>query len=815
MLRNYLKIAWRNLILHKGYTFINVSGLAIGIACCILIALFIRHEWSYDLFHEKKDRIYRVVIQEIAPDGTTSYRSMQPPALADALVKAFPGIERATRYIRGEVTLVRDNQSFREQLTEADSTLFRMFSFPLLAGDPATVLKHPTSMVVSETAAQKYFGVGPGRYEDALGKTLFIKRKDTLHPFTITGVMQDAPGTSSLLLDVVISFENYDTEKILIGGNDWGSRNALYVELAEGQDAQAIEAALPPFTRTEFARRIEGRRNGGFIGPGADAFSLRLQPLRDVHLNPRISDYYHAPTHNPLYSYLLAGIGALVLLIACINFMTLSVGRSAGRAKEVGVRKVFGAYRMQLMRQFWGEAVLLSGLALLAGAVLAVAALPLFNQLTTLTLALDDLREVSTGIILIGLMLTVGLISGSYPAVVLSRFQPVAVLKGPVRTGGKSVLIRALVVAQYALSIALMIGAGLMAQQMDYIQNKDLGYIPENVVAIQTGGVGSPELVERFRNAVAGYDDILNVVSAGYSFTRGGDRISWTDADGTPRGPAWVFGVDYDYLDVMNMELAMGRNFSRDITTDPTGAVLVNEALVREFKLQNPLGYKLTGWASWFMKEPPEIIGVVRDFNFESLHTDIKPAIMTMHPGYHGGIGAILVKIKPARVSETIARLETAWSALAPDTPFMYAFLDDDIARQYQADERWNRIIGYSAALAVFIACLGLFGLVTLAVANRTKEIGIRKVLGASATDMVTLIAKEFVKLVAVAAVIACPLAYYGGRVWLGEFAYRIDIQPWVFIGASLLALLIALATLSYQAVRAALANPVKTLRYE
>ena len=466
------------------------------------------------------------------------------------------------------------------------------------------------------------------------------------------------------------------------------------------------------------------------------------------------------------------------------------------------------------MRQFWSEAVLMSGIALILGVLMAAAILPLFNQLTLQNLDISYLGNGASLLALLGLLLFVGLIAGSYPAVVLSRFQPVAVLKGSVKTGGKNRLIRSLVVVQYTLSIALMIGTGLMGQQLEYLLSKDLGYENENIVVVQAGSGGSWPLLERYRNALQDYDEIAGMVGVGYSFTRGGDRRSWQNADRVPR-EAWAFGVDYGYLNLMNMELVAGRDFSRDLTTDPTASLLVNEALVKEFDLQQPIGHKLVGWGDGFMEAPPVIIGVVRDFNFESLHVPVRPAIMTMHPKYQGGIGAILVKVRTRRMSDTMALLEKQWGLVAPETPFSHSFLDDDIANQYQAEERWSQIIGYASALTILIACLGLFGLATLAVTNRIKEIGIRKVLGASVPDMVQLVSIDFIKLVAIAAVFAWPMAYFGISRWLAAFTYRIDIGPWTFLLAALASILIALATLSYHAIRAALANPVQTLRYE
>ncbi len=812
MLKNYLKVALRNLFKHKVYSLINVLGLAVGMACCILIFLLVKHEWSFDDFHVKGDRIHRVVIQEKTPEGEISFRNLQPPALYEPILQEFPGILRATRLVNGTVTFVHNGNFFRETLNEVDSSFFQIFSFPLLAGDPVTALKDPKSIVLNETMTQKYFGVEAGNYANVLGQSLEIARGDNRTLFTISGVMKDMPRNSSFQMDFLISFENY--AQIRLGGNDWGSRNSLYLELAETQEPKALETALIPFTKTQFAQRIQGRTQGGFITDAEDGFLLKLQPLADLHLNPEIEVDYEQLPHNPLYSYILSGVGALVLLIACINFMTLSMGRSTGRSREVGMRKVLGAQKGQVMKQFWGEALLLSALSLVLGLSLAIFTLSFFNDLTGKELLIADFFSIGTIIGLLAIVLIVALVAGVYPSVILSKFQPIVVMKGEAQTGGKNRLTRGLVVVQYVLAIALMIGTGLMAQQMSFIRNMDLGYKNDHVIAINMGRVGSKELAERFRNETISFDQIVNIVTTAYSFTRGGDRNSWTDANGVTRS-AWAFGVDYDYFDILGMELSEGRNFSREITTDPINSVLVNEAFVKQFDFEKPVGTKLTNWCPWFMKEAPTIIGVVKDFHFQSLYAEVKPAVLTMHPDYHGGVGFMLVKVKPERLSETIALLEEKWNLVAPNTPFRHSFLDEDVANQYIEDEKWGKIVGYSSALAILIACLGLFGLASLAVAKRTKEVGIRKVLGASVSNIVMLIGRDFILLIAVAAVLASPLAWYGGEKWLENFAFKTTIGFEPFLFSIILAVAIAALTLSYQAIKAALTNPATTLKYE
>lgn len=812
MLKNYFKIAVRNLFKYRIYSFINIFGLAIGMACCMLIFLLVRHEWSFDTFHEKAGRIYRLVIQETHPDGSIDFRELQPPALYEPLLQEFPGVVRATRYVSGNVTFVREDRFFREKLNEVDSTFFQMFTFPLRAGDRNSVLRDRTSIVISEAMAKKHFRIENGRYDQALGQSLEMTKGDERIHFVITGVMADMPQNSSFEMDFLISFENYGT--IRLGGNDWGSRNSLYLELTETQTPEALEEALIPFAKTQLAERIEDRTNAGYLADSQNALLLKLQPLGNLHLNPEIDTAYERPVHNPLYSYILSGIAALVLLIACINFMTLSIGRSTSRAREVGMRKVLGAHKQQLMKQFWGEALLMSLLAMGVGYILAFSSLEVFNEMAGKAFQISHLFEGSTPISFVAIAVLAALVAGMYPTLVLSRFQPAAALKGDVKTGGATVFTRSLLVMQYVLAVTFMIGAGLMAQQMDFIKNTDLGYQSDHVIVVNMGRTGSRELVNRFRNEVKPFHQVKKVVATAFSFTHEHHRMSWTNAEGVKRS-ASATGIDYDYLDILEMELAAGRNFTKRITTDPKSSVLVNEALVKSFGIENPLGYKLTGWASRFMTEAPTIIGVVKDFHFQSLHHAVQPTVLTMHPDYYGSLDAMMVKIAPQDISGTLELLEEKWHAVAPNTPFRYSFLKEDVARQYAEDEQWGKIAIYASVFAIVIACLGLFGLASLTVIKRTKEVGIRKVLGASLTNIVTLILKEFVLLVALSALLACPLAFYGMKKWLENFEFRMAIGPEMFILASGLAVAVAAVTLSYQAIKASLTNPVKTLKYE
>ncbi|MEX2400305.1 MAG: ABC transporter permease [Rhodothermales bacterium] len=817
MLRNYVKIAFRNLCKHKGYTFINILGLALGIACCLLIMMLVQHEFSYDRFHENVDRIFRVVIEETARDGEISYHDLIAPPVAPAMDRAFAGIEASTRLIGGGLHVQRGDASFEEQVYMVDSTFFSIFSFPLMAGREETALDDVQDIVITERTARKFFGADR-RAGELVGEQITIKQGAGTFEFIVSGIAADPPANSSFQFDVLISIDNYNFQgsgRLFLGGNDWGGKNTHYILLKPGQHAGTLQAALPNFTKVAFADRIASRRGAEYIAEGDDAFRLILQPLSDLHLNPEIGARYEQSPHNPTYSYVLMGIGLLVLLIACINFITLSLGRSASRAREVGMRKVLGAGRVQLMKQFWGEALMLTLVGLAIGLLIVRLVLPEFNAMAGQELTMLG----STGwAAVLGLAAVIGLVAvaaGAYPAAILSAFRPADVLKGDV-VMRKDTFSRVLVVVQYCISVGLIFSTIVMYRQLDYMLNKDIGYDDDQVLVLHTPGLNTVQengILGVVRNEAASNPNVTDVLKVGYSFTRSYDRTSWQDANGRTID-AHMLGIDYDFVEVMGMEMAAGRDFDSRFPSDSTQSVLVNEAFVREYGIQNPVGHRLNG-PGFFGDVNPTIVGVVKDFNFRSLHEEVEPAVLNMHPDYYHGMSHILLKIRPTDRQETIAFVERVWKSTFPDRPFHFSFLDDDIAAQYVAEQRWSRILTYSSLLAILIACMGLFGLATLSVARRTKEIGIRKILGSSVPAVAALVAREFAMLVGVATVIAWPLAYLGMRQWLESFTYRTRVDWWIFVLAGLVALLIAMATIGYHSIRAATMNPVRSLRYE
>ncbi|OGG43925.1 MAG: hypothetical protein A3F84_18875 [Candidatus Handelsmanbacteria bacterium RIFCSPLOWO2_12_FULL_64_10] len=809
MLRNYLTVAIRNLMRQKLYAFINIFGLALGIACCLLMALFVKHEWSYDRFHQNRGQIYRLLGREVKPNGDIKIRSLHPLSVVEPLVKTFPGIVWASGFMASTVRITGGDHTFSERFGEAHADFLRMFSFPLLAGDAETALSQPDAVVISEPTARKFFGELQPGYGNVLGRTLtFHGRKD--ETFVITGVMQAVPENSSLRFDFLIPIshcENYGrTEE-----ND--AFTSVYVQLAGTQDAAALEAALPSFIKTHQTDRIQTLLKYNLIRNTPDGYALRLQPLTEVYWNP-LSTISYERRGNPFDAYLLSSIAALVLLIACSNFTTLSIGRSTSRAREVGIRKVVGAHRGQLMGQFWGEAILLSFLSLGLGLALAELFLPIFNGLIQKPLHIAYFKDGLFLLIAVGIMVAVGLVAGSYPALVLSRFQPVNALKGQTRIGGRSHMTRALVALQYAASIALMICTGIIMKQQHYMRTKDLGFDKEHVVVVEFPGMDvgmMKQIAERYKQTVLAHSQVISATVSDRSLTKGSANRMYKKPDGSQVMLRYL-RVAPDYIKTMGLTLLEGRNFSNDHPTDHTQAILINEALVRAVGLADPVGKPLIGFKYGAM-ENPIIIGVVRDFHTGPLYEPIPPLVM--QAGF-GGYPVILVRIQSNDISGTLALLEKTWKKVAPPgREFNTSFLDDNLDNQYRNEERWQRVLSYSSFFAVAISCLGLFGLASLAVARRTKEIGIRKVLGATTPGLVGLLSKDFVAPLIAANLIAWPVAYWAARRWLENFAYRIEPGAGVFALSGLLALVVALLTISLQTLKAARANPVEALRYE
>lgn len=803
MLKTNLKLAFRYLTKNKGYTIINVAGLAVGIATCILIMLFVKSEWSFDKMHAKSDRIHRAWLQEFY-QGEIFTNVATPIPLGPLLNENLPEVETFTRVTNIGAPIIHNGNTFNYPVTMADSTFFQIFDFELVQGNRKNPFPDKNSVIISEERAASFFGSS-----SPLGKTLELEIGDTRQLFTITGVAKEIPYESSIRFGLLIPFSNAVhiwSEQTRTSA--WSNVSVeTYVLLEEGADPAIVNAKIPSFMNPLVSKNYK---------PGE--YNVHLQALEEIHLDNELPAGM-GPVSNPLYSYILACVGILILLIACINFITLSVGRSATRALEVGVRKVLGAERQQLIWQFWAESLLLTFVAMVIGVVLAILLVAPFNQLANREFVLS--ADTFTVLFCVGLLLFVGLLAGSYPAFVLSSFKPVKVLKGKFRTGKMGLFGKGLVVGQFVASIIMIICTITIGKQLNYLQNKDLGFEKEHIIVVPTnrGIAEGTTLASRFITSVEKNPEVINASRSFYSMGESGwMSLGYKDENDIFR--MFRFNtIDPDFVETMNLKIKEGRGFMKANPAD-SNAILVNEALVEQYGWKEPIGKKLPG------AYPQEIVGVVENFHFESLHTPILPVVMALkaQPFFEHSSDVsysyspdprVSVKFNGGNIQSNVELLRKTWKEVAGDQEFDYYFLDDELRAAYEQEQRLGNIVEYASFLSIFIACLGLFGLATLVVARRTKEIGIRKVLGADVTTLVGLLTKDFVLLVLISSLIAFPLAWIVLNKWFQDFAYRIDIPLWVFAVSALLVLLIALATVSVQSVRAAVANPVKSLRSE
>ena len=807
MLRNYLKIAWRNLVRQKGYTFINVFGLAIGLACCLVIFLYVQDELRFDRFHTKANQIYRI-INHRSSEGVQMVMARTPPAYGPTLTTSFPEVQQSVRLFEfggNELVAFGDRKFFESGILLADSTFFDVFSFPLTRGNPTLVLRSPDAIVLSETMARKYFGS-----QDPLGKQLTI---DGTYKFRVTGVMKDVPERSHLKASFVGSF---GALRDMVGAErlkSWGWQQFYtYITLAEGSDPAQVNAKLPAFLAQHAPSEVAQRNSRDNYG---------LQALTDVHLRSSDVEYDIAQKGDIQYIYAFSLVALFTLLIACFNFMNLSTARSARRAKEVGMRKAVGAQRSQLIGQFLGESLLQTGMALVVALLLTVLVLPTLNDWTGKSLQFMSMLTIPFVLYLVGAVVLVGLLAGSYPAFFLSGFKPLNVLKGAVKgVASGAFLRRNLVVVQFAVSIMLMIGAGIVFYQIRYIQTKNMGFSKEQLVLLPIRTKAMRQNIETIKAELTQNPSIVGATAC-YGVPGGRFAGDGIDVPGrTEQFSTNMFLIDEDYIPTMGMTMVAGRNFSKAFGTDAREGFVLNETAVRELGWGTParaIGQSIS-WRQW---EPPtpadsikrgKVIGVVKDFNYKTIHQKIEPMVLQIVPAEYSHL---VVRIRPAATTTALGILGDKWRAVASEWPFEYTFLDEQFADQYRSEQIFGKVFGLFTFLSIFITCLGLFGLAAFTAEQRTKEIGVRKVLGASVTSIVALLSKDFLTLVVIALLIAAPIAWYAMSHWLESFAYRVEMEWWIFVLAGLLAISIAFLTVFFQSVKAALTNPVKSLRSE
>jgi len=797
MFKSHLKIAWRNIKRSKAYSALNVLGLAVGMAVFILIMLFVRTELSYDRYHTNAQNIYRVIhkLPGIVQLGSDVYATTPGP-LAPALEKEFPEVAAAARIFGSwsDVLLTVDGKSFLEKKVRgSDPQIFQIFSLPFVRGDGASALRDPAAMLLSERAARRLFGGA-----DPVGRMLGLQVVDFKAEFRVAGIFRDLPADTHLEMDVVIPFETLGKLAGYSFG-DWRWNDYYtYLLLKPGADPKALEAKLPDF----FAKLPHEGSGGIFL----------LQPLTGIHLARGIN-LESTPGGDPRFVLLFATIGVLVLLIACVNFMNLATARSLKRAKEIGLRKVVGAARGQIARQFLADSLMTTFLALLLAVGAVVAVLPVFRSLVEREIAFDPVRDTGLAVGLVFLALLVGILAGSYPAFFVSAFRPVTSIKGMGASTGRGRGLRnGLIVFQFATSIALIVCTIGVQRQLRYIRTADMGYEREQTVVLTPSGA-LRKAVPAFKAELLRNPAVTAVSASSFlpNNVISSTVANWPGRPDSVRVPIYRLEADYDFVGLYVLKLARGRGFSRDFPSDSGGAFLINEAAANAIGWENPLGRDFCRWG--VDKKPAgKIVGVLRNFHMHSLHLPIMPLYVLLNPEASDRIS---IKIRGGDVPRTMAFLKSTWDRFAGGYPFEYAFFDDVFDRAYRAEQRLGMIFGAFAGLAVLVACLGLVGLASFTAEQKTKEIGIRKVLGASSSGVIVLLSREFMKWVVAANLIAWPIGYFAMQIWLRSFAYRTSLTVPMFLGAALAAFALAAAVISLQTYRAAAVNPADSLRHE
>ena len=807
MIRNYIKTAIRSLSKNKGFTAINVLGLALGLASCLLIIFYVFDELNYDRYNTKADRIYRVN-EDIRFGGNSNSYAVAPAPLASALKSDFPEIEQVVRFrSRGGFQVKKGNQNIQEdKVVYADPGLFKVFTLPIIDGDPVTALNDTHSVVITEKAAQKYFN-----RTNVVGQILTINDTSL---YKITGVIKDIPKQSHFNFDFFISMASTPEGK----DDAWFSSNFnTYVLLRPGTDFNKFQAKIPAFFESHAGPQLQSVLHLTFakFEQGGNYFRINFTPITKIHLYSN-REAELGMNGDIEFIYMFSAIALFILLIACVNFMNLSTARSANRAREVGVRKVLGSPRKYLIAQFLTESIIVTLIGAIIAFFAAWALLPLFNQMSGKELTITVQTMVWIVPLMIALVLIIGALAGSYPALFLSGFQPIEVLKGKLASGFKGGMLRSfLVVFQFAISIFLIIGTLVIYNQLKYIQSKDLGYNRNEVFTVWNVNVLGNN-TKAFKQEIKQLIGVQNATMTGALPNTGYWNSSTVfkgpiaDQKNSVLSQGWI--VDEDYIATLGMKMQLGRNFSRDMPTDST-AIVINETAEKMLGFKSPINQLIyyPQDSKALVLKPYHIIGVIKDFNFQSLRANVTPLILFMG----NNEGGLSIRANAANIPALLNQIKSKWTAFSPNQEFNYTFMNQDFDAVYRTEQRTGTIFVSFTTLAIVIACLGLFGLAAYAAEQRTKEIGIRKVLGASMSTIVQMLSKDFIKLVLIAIIIASPLAWWAMNKWLQDFAYRIHIQWWVLAIAGSGAILIAFITISFQSIKAALTNPVKSLRSE
>ena len=809
MFTNYLKIAWRNLIKNKAFSVINITGLAIGLSCFLLITSYVTDELSYDRFYPNAQNIYRINA-DVRFGGANMHMPLTSDMMGQLMKKDYPQVENYTRiYTNNNHRLIKKNNDYIDENKTAnvDSTFFDVFQLPALEGDVKHALDVPNTVVITASTAKKYFGS-----TNAVGKTIEVKGDK--NPFyKITAVIKDIPKDAHFHFDIFFPMSNVNYK--------WGQITShnfyTYLVLTPGTNYKVIDKNFDQYVEKyvfPYASKFMNISSMEDFKKAGNSIQYSLIPLTKIHLYSDRS-FELSPSGNIQYVYIFSAVALFILLIACINFMNLTTAYSSNRAKEVGIRKVLGTQKRNLISQFLFESIMMVLLSLIIAIVIVSLVLPAFNNIANKDITISSLFSPYILPILIAIPFIVGLLAGSYPAFYLSSFKPIEILKGKLNLGNKSGGLRSvLVVFQFAVSIILIVGTIVIYKQLHYIQTKNLGYNKDQVLVVD-GISALNDNVTPFKNEVLQMPGIVSGSISAYlpvsNSSRSDNTFSKESVMTSTNGFAmqdWY--IDYDYIKTLGMNIVAGRNFSRDFGSD-SSAVILNQAAAKTLRYVNPVGQKVYQSQDNGKTMPLTIIGVVKDFNFESLHQNVSPLCFSVG----GGSGLGIFKVHPANLKDLIVGIQSKWKTMAPGLPFNYRFLNESFDEMYRAEQRAGTIALIFSVLAIFIACLGLFGLATFIAKQRTKEIGIRKVLGASVTSVTKMLSKDFIKLVIIACIIAIPVSYLAMNKWLQSFAYRINISWWIFLIAGIMAILIALITVSFQAIKAAISNPVKSLRTE
>jgi len=809
MIRNYIKTAFRSLMKNKGFTFINVLGLALGLATCLLIVFYVFDELSYDRYNTKADRIYRVNEDLKLGENNVLYAVCMPP-LAQALKSDFPYVENTVRikyaglsHVKKGTTNIPENK-----IAFADPSLFDVFTLPMVNGSPATALAEPNSVVITETIAKKYFGS-----TNVVGKTLTFENNAF---YKVTGVIREMPLQSHFNYDFFISMSTFpDSRSAQWLRSDYNT----YVLFKDAADHKKLEAAFPAFLNKYSGPEMQSQLKMSMAAfeKAGSFFRLNLTPLTDIHLRSKRTGEL-GPNSTIEYVYIFSAIALFILIIACVNFMNLSTARSSNRAREVGVRKVLGSSKTHLVFQFLAESILVTIAATAIALFAAIALLPAFNQLAGKDIVVNSHTFAWLLPALLIIVLVVGSLAGSYPAFFLSAFQPIDVLKGKLTAGFKNGGLRSvLVVFQFSISIFLIIGTLVIYKQLHYIQTRDIGYNRNQVLVVQNTFELNNQ-AQTFKQEIKQLPGVENATLTGFLPTSSAKNTSifFKDASFDQKKALFpqTWEVDEDYINTLGMKMAVGRSFSAQMQTDSSG-IIINEAAAKFLGLKDPLNkplYRSNGGKQDLANSKAyHIIGVVKDFNFSSLHDVISPMVLVLAHN----TGALSIRVNTKNLPALMSQIQNKWSGLSPNVKMNYSFMDEDFDALYRSEQRMGTVSVAFASLAIIIACLGLFGLAAYAAEQRTKEIGIRKILGASISTIAAMLSLDFIKLVFIAILISLPVGWFLMNKWLQDFAYRVNIQWWILPLAGVTAILIAFITISFQSIKAALTNPVESLRSE